>query len=75
MEALKFRDRLTRLLATHVTFSKINAVLQTTKSFIVGSGQIESSAEYEATREYRANQLRTQCLKAEAWMRARRTKH
>jgi hypothetical protein len=64
-----------KLFATRVTFSKVNAVLQTTKSFIVGSGQIESSAEYEATREYRLNQLRTQCLKAEAWMRARRTKH
>ncbi len=66
MQALKVREKLTEMASAQVIFSKINAVLQTTKAFIVGSEQIESVPSYVPTKEYRVYQLEAERLKAKA---------
>ncbi len=54
------------LLSAQVIFSKINAVLQTTKTFIVCPEQTKSALSYETTKGYRAYQLEAEHLKAKA---------
>lgn len=66
MQALKVREKLMRLPRAHAIFGKINAVLQTTKTFIVGSEQRESAPSYETTKGYRVYQLEAERLKAKA---------
>jgi hypothetical protein len=66
MQALKVKEKLMRLPSAHVVFSKINAVVQTTKAFIAGSEQTESAPSYEMTPGYRASQLEAERLKAKA---------
>lgn len=66
MQTLKVKEKLTRLPSAHVIFSKINAVLQATKTFIVGSEQTESASSYEMTNGFRAYQLEAERLKAKA---------
>jgi len=66
MQALKVKEKLMRLPSAQVTFSKINAVLQTTKTFIADSEQMESAPSYETTKECRAYQLEAERLKAKA---------
>jgi hypothetical protein len=66
MQALKVKEKLMKLPSAHVIFGKINAVLQTTKTFIAGSERIESAPAYETTKEYNVYQLEAERLKAKA---------
>jgi hypothetical protein len=66
MQTLKVKETLAKLPRTHIVFSKINAVLQTTKGFITGFKQTESEPVYEATIGCRAHELEVERLKARA---------
>ncbi len=66
MQALKVKEKLLRRSSAQVLFSKLNAVLQTTKTFVAGSEQTESTQSYETTKKYGAHQLEAERLKAKA---------
>jgi hypothetical protein len=65
MQALKVREKLIELSDTYAIISKINAVLQATKAFIVGSER-GSTHVHETTNEYEAYMLEAERMKAKA---------
>ena len=72
MQDLKVKEKVARIPGAHAVFGKINAVLQTTKSFVVDSGQklfvvdSECPLSYEITKRQSVSLLEAQCLKAKA---------
>lgn len=66
MQALKVKEKLMRLSSAQLLFSKLNAVLQTTKTFVSSSEIAESTLSHEGAKDYRAQQLEAERLKARA---------
>ena len=72
MQTLKVKEKVARIPSARVIFGKINAVLQTTKAFVVDSGQklfvvdSECPLSYEITKRCGDALLEAQCLKAKA---------
>ena len=66
MQALKVKEKLTKLASAPRKFSKTNVVFQTTRTFVVGSDHTERATSYETTQECRVYQLEAELLKAKA---------
>jgi hypothetical protein len=66
MQTLKVREALARLPRARVVFGKINAVLQTTKTFIASFKQTENAPTYKVTIGYRTHELEVERLRAKA---------